>query len=345
MVDLDERLLSGFSFGCLPNCGLCCFASPRVSPEEEGRLRSALPHLEVASSGRDRLLAARPDGGACHLLRQLSCSAHRLRPVPCREYPVTVHVGTRLQASLVLTCPGVSLGGLRDSGNGRAITPATGFDSELASVRARLGAEAERRLTNTTRRRRRLAAYHSHEGRWTDEEEAREQLLRRRLVPDASEYRPQSLPSVEEGLELLPMFFDRRSGPVAISDSLGGWDLRLLSEEGGSDTLGVFVPPTIAPGLSLEGRILLEGYLRYWLLRDAFLAAVQLSLSDRNEPSVEQAALHDLWTIGSDVMARAAVRSKLRGGSGTPLSPEDVGFGIRATDQDWLDRPTWGERF
>jgi len=59
---------------------------------------------------------------------------------------------------------------------------------------------------------------------------------------------------------------------------------------------------------------------------------------------VGEAALRDLHSIASDVLARASVRAKLRGDDGRQLGRADIELGIRATDQDWLDRPTWGSR-
>ncbi|HTT15724.1 MAG TPA: YkgJ family cysteine cluster protein, partial [Thermoplasmata archaeon] len=112
---LDVALVQGFSFACRPDCGLCCFASPRISPGEQHALRVVAPQATFVGRGRDRYLSARPDGGACQFLANLRCGVHAQRPAPCREFPITVHLGERLQASVVLSCPGLDLRRLTDS--------------------------------------------------------------------------------------------------------------------------------------------------------------------------------------------------------------------------------------
>ena len=182
------------------------------------------------------------------------------------------------------------------------------------------------------------------EGRWVDEEEVRRQLANRPLLPGPEEYRLEQLPGDEEGIEYLPMFYDDRAGPVALREGLGGWEALELSAAGGARELGLTVPPQRPPELERSAEALLAGYLRYWLERDAFLAAVALEMTSSAGGTITEAALDDLHAIGSTVLARASVRAKMRGADGTRLGPEDIERGIRAVDQDWLDRPTWGSR-
>ena len=92
---IDVSLLSGFAFACRPDCGLCCFTSPRVDAEDAERLRAVAPDARIVPRGRERCVAARPDGGACQFLTQLRCRVHEVRPAPCREFPISVHVGLR----------------------------------------------------------------------------------------------------------------------------------------------------------------------------------------------------------------------------------------------------------
>ena len=177
-----------------------------------------------------------------------------------------------------------------------------------------------------------------------DEEEVRRQLGNRRLVPVATEYFPEEPPAVEDGLERLPMYFDGRPGPVVLAQGLGGWEAHELAPGGGSRPIGIAVPPDQPPTLDPDADTLLSGYLRYWLDRDGFLAAVHLGMLSTPNGTVVDATLDDLHAIGSDVMARGAVRAKLKGNLGTRLTRADIEAGIRGTDQDWLDRPTWGSR-
>jgi Fe-S-cluster containining protein len=341
---LDITLLSGFSFACRPGCGLCCFTSPRLDPGDEPRIRAAAPDVSILSVEKERRLAARPDGGACQFLNGLRCGIHAARPAPCREFPISVHVGSRLQATVVLSCPGLSLEGLRSSAATRPAYAAMGLEEELSSVRRRVTPAVARTLTEAGRRRRRIVRELESQGRWVDEEDVRRKLVTGRLIPRPEEYSPDVPPGADEGLELLPMYYDGRAGPVALAEGLGGWELLELSAEGGSDSIGLVVPPDRPPTLEPLAEALLEGYLRYWLARDSFLGAVHLEMLSTGEGTVVDAALGDLHSIGSTVLARGAIRAKLRGEDGAQLSVGDIELGIRATDQDWLDRPTWGTR-
>jgi putative zinc- or iron-chelating protein len=342
--ELDISLLNGFAFTCLPGCGLCCFTSPRLDPGEERGIRAAAPQVSIVSRDGERRLAARPEGGACQFLIDLRCGVHQARPAPCREYPVSVHIGHRLQATVVLSCPGVSLEPLRSSGTPIAARPGLGLDAELASVRQRVTPVLARKVVEAGRRRRRIERDLRGQGRWVDEEEVRRTLSHQSLIPRPDEYSPQRLPESSEGLELLPMYYDGRAGPVALGEGFGGWEALELAAVGGATPLGLVVPPARPPTLDESAEALLSGYLRYWLARDCFLAAVQWEVMSGGEGTVLEATLADLHSIGSTVLARGSVRAKLRGDDGLRLSQDDIERGIRATDQDWLDRPTWGSR-
>jgi hypothetical protein len=164
------------------------------------------------------------------------------------------------------------------------------------------------------------------------------------LIPNGEEFLPGGLPSVEDGLERLPMYFDGREGPVVLAQGEDGWEALELSPEGGAASVGLSPLPDEVPVLQGDAEQLLAGYLRYWIARDCFLAAVHQEMLARARGTVVEAALEELRALASDVMARACVRARLRGEEGTRLDPDDIERGIRATDQDWLDRPTWGSR-
>jgi len=342
--EIDVALLSGFGFSCLPDCGLCCFTSPRLDRDDETRLHAVSPQARIALEGRETCLAARPEGGACQFLDHLRCAVHAARPAPCREFPVSVHIGTRLQATVVLSCPGLRLNALVSNGSARSPAPPSDFESELASVRQRLTPAVERPRSEAERRRRRIARGLEDQGRWVEEEEVRRRLGKRRLVPAPEDYHLEEPPLAEEGLERLPIYYDGRPGPMALAQGLGGWEALELSAEGGARPIGIAVPPDRLPTLDEDAEALLSGYLGYWLARDGFLAAVHLAMLSTTEGTVVDATLDDLHAIGSTVLARGSVRSKLRGNPGARLTRADVEAGIRATDQDWLDRPTWGSR-
>lgn len=342
--EIDLHLLEGFSFACRPECGLCCFTSPRVSRSEEARIRRVAPDLAVVRHEGERCIAARPDGGACQFLRGLRCAVHAVRPAPCREFPVTVHVGARLQATVVLSCPGLDLGPLLRHASGEPLPGPLGLQEELGSVRGRLGPVTERLRQESERRRRKVVRALSAGSRWVEDGEVRRELARRPLLPGPQEYVPEDPPPAADGLERLPMYAEGRAGPVALADSFGGWEALELSPEGGARSLGVGAPPGSLPALGEDARELLSAYLRYFLERDSFLAAVHLEMLNLREGTVPEHALADLHTIASTVIARGAVRSQLLGGASGPIGRREIELGVRATDQDWLDRPTWGAR-
>ncbi len=341
LPSLDLELLRGFGFVCRPDCGLCCYAEPRIERPELSQLLQIAPSAEIVGTGADRFLAARPHGGACQFLRDSRCSVHSARPSPCREFPVSVHLGERLQATLVLSCPGLDLapltGGDPPAGEGA-------FASELASVRHRLGPSTLPRIEAARRRRRRLVRELDRSGLWTSEEEVRSELLGHPPRPGPEDFPVEDPPDESEGWEHLPLFFDGRSGPVSISRALGGWAFHEMAAAGGSArALGVVPPPSQPPAADAGAMRLLDRYLDYWLRRDAFFGSVLIDAREAGAPVVDVARL-ELRAIGAQVLARAQVRVKLRGRPAEVLSAEAVKDGIRAVDQDWLDRPTWGDR-
>lgn len=341
---IDVSLLSGFVFACRPDCGLCCFTSPRLDVGDSERLRVVAPEARIVGRGGERCIAARPDGGACQFLSQLRCRVHPARPAPCREFPVSVHVGLRCQATVVLSCPGVSTDALVSRESAAGVAPFAGFDVELRSARSRARRQLPRLRGEVERRRRRIVHELEVDGRWMDDAEVRDLLRKAALIPTAEEYRPSEPPDSEEGLDRLPMYFDGRRAPAALARGLGGWEAFELGPDGGAKRIGEAVPPDEVPSLTPGAERLLSSYLRYWLDRDCFLAAVHLEMRSTREGNVADVALEELHSIASDVLARGAFRSRLRGEAGARLSAPELELGIRATDQDWLDRPTWGSR-
>lgn len=343
-VRVDTGLLRGFRFRCRTDCGLCCFATPRVDRDERDRILAQFPEARFLSVGRGHLLAVRSNGGACQFLDRHRCRAHAVRPFPCREFPITVHVGHRLQASVVLSCPGLGPGPLEVSGDRAALAEPEGLAEELAAIAARLGPSAARRRAEASRRGRKVERQLREQGRWNDPDRVRALLTEDVPLPDADDFPVEDPPALDEGVERLPLFYDLRDGPVALSGGLGGWEAIELDPLGRHRPLAALVPPDRPPELDAAARRLLVGYLRYWLDRDAFLAAVHQEMLHEPEGTVLDWARIGLLEIGAQTLARASVRQKLRLGEAGRLGREEIWRGIAATDQDWLDRPTWGER-
>lgn len=344
--EIDTSLLAGFAFVCRPDCGLCCYAEPLVAPEEKPGLLRIVPEAEFVSRGRFEHLRAHPDGGACVLLAGHRCRAHAARPAPCREYPLAGYVGARLQANVVLTCPGVELSVLDGYEGPTRGAPPHGFDSELAALRSRIDGRLSRRLEESRRRRGRIARTLAEQGRWVDEEEVRRQLRGALPVPSDDFFPVENPPSPEDGLELLPLVFDARPGPVAFARRPGGWELLELRPTGGVErSLGAAPPPDHLPELSTGARRTLAGYLRYWLERDQLFGTVLLEMLERAQGSVTSEVVAELQRIAATAISRAYVLAAVRQRKVGPLSADDLSEGIRATDQDLLDRPAWGSRF
>lgn len=342
--ELELHLLGGFRYTCRPECGLCCYAEPRADAPDRARLVAVDPEVRFVGHGPDQFLASRPNGGACQFLSGNRCRAHAVRPHPCREFPVSVHVGHRLQATLVLSCPGVDLSSLVGwAPRGEPVS--VDFDSELASVRARLGPAHRVRLETAERRGRKLERALRAEGRWEDDEVVRAAWRDRIPRPGVKDFPVEDPPKVADGWEQLPIFYDGRDRPVALAQAFGAWQLLEVSPEGGGDPLATIPSPNHPPEIDTAADQVLVGYLRYCLYRDAFLAAAQLDALEGTEGSMTEWVGLELRTLGATVLARASVRAKLRGGGTAPLTEREVVDGIRATDMDWLDRPTWGDRF
>ena len=342
---VDLSLLEGLRFACRPDCGLCCYAEPRTEADERAALAAHGGSPALRHVGRATFLAAWGNGGACRLLQGHRCSRHPWRPHPCREFPLTAHLGFRVQVTAVLSCPGVELSDPAHPRTGEhSASGPQGLEAELSALLARAGAPAERRLAASRRRgetvRRRLAA----EGRWEDDHDVREALVRDLPYPGPEDFPVEPPPHAHDGLEKLPLFWDGRAGPVALAGTPQGWQALELRSRGGADTLGIFAEVDRPPEVETRGQERLRAYLRYWLARDGFLAAVQLAVLEESEGTVRDRARDELRALGADVLARASVRARLRGGTGARLDDGAVVDGIRAVDQDWLDRPTWGDR-
>ena len=343
--ELDIELVRGFRFQCRPDCGLCCYAEPRIEFEERARLVQLVPEVEVRGSGAHRYLAARPDGGACRLLTDQRCRAHEARPSPCREFPLVVHIGERLQATVVLSCPGVDIEGLAPDAVGRELVSGS-LASELASLRARIRPATARRLVEAGRRRRRRVRELTANGRWEDEVAVRRRLLSAPPRPRDDDFPVEDPPTTDDGLERLPLFFDPRASPIALAAGLGGWELLELSPSGGvRRSWGVVPPPDRRPSMDADATALLDRYIAYWLRRDALFGFVLEEMAtSEDDGTVGEWVDRELREIGATVLARADVRARSSRGDVAQLGREDIADGIRATDQDFLDRPTWGDR-
>jgi Fe-S-cluster containining protein len=343
---IDTSLLDGIRFRCRPGCGLCCYTTPAVDPAEGERLIQIDPNLELLEGeGSWKFVAARGDGGACGLLSECRCRAYAVRPFCCQEFPLSVHLGLRPQATAVLSCPGVSFVG-DDGAEGEArVAPAPlGLEVELAAVEVEYArAPAARRLSESSRRWSTLRNRLRRRGGWSEPSEIRAELRPEVLTEVRSHYPPPSPPSGEDGVESLPMWFDPGKGLVAVSEHAAGWEVRTVEETGTrSRSLGVWPAPSEPPRLTAPGERVLGRYLELLLDRDfTFWAAAERVRTGRDR-SLPGAVREDLGQFGALVLARAELIDRFRSGGGRSLGPDLVREGVRATDGEFLDRPTLG---
>lgn len=348
---LDRSLLDGFSFRCRPDCGLCCYASPAVTSSEAPALVRLEPGLElVPGEGGFSQIPARPEGGACRLLRRARCGAHAARPYPCRAYPVLVHIGRRARASLVLACPGVDLRPLGGSGaapDGVRRQGPSGLDAEIRAAEAEIGRSP-------------LAAWSAEHGR---AEDRLFRILARsgyREDPEAVVARLATAPPVAEAgrgaglsvpprgapLEELPLTFDeRRGGVVALrgGDRDGTYEIVALREGGGiAERVGTYAVPEEPVRMEPDAERLLHGYARYLLDRDHLVWATYWELANGADGGFGERLRGNLIDALAEVLRRAAVGALAAGAPAPRLGPAEILLGIRATDAELLDRPTLG---
>ncbi|HEY6237567.1 MAG TPA: YkgJ family cysteine cluster protein [Thermoplasmata archaeon] len=339
--EIDCGLIDAFSFRCRPDCGLCCFATPSVTPPERERLLQILPELSWESD--PHAIPARPDGGACQYLADVRCRVHVDRPFPCAEFPVSVHLGPRAQASVVLSCPGLSLEPLESWVDAPRSATGLGLENEVATVRGEMGRVPEperRRIEREWARAARRAGFPPDSAGL---DRLRSEVRSAFPSPSLANVLESPLPEESEGLETLPLFFDPTYGRVALAGAGEEVDLLSIREGGGVERrIASFGWPERLPRCVGPAARLLRGYLEYVLDRDALFGAVMVGGALGTAEGAVGAVRRDLTEIGGTVLARSYWRAQLAGGLGESLSIHEVAAGIRATDADYLDRPTAG---
>ena len=343
---LDDSLLSGFGFECRPECGLCCFAEPAVTSDEGTRLLERFPGLQLLpqAHGFDRI-ASRPRGGACALLRGLRCTAHDLRPFPCRTFPLTAHLGDRVQVAVVLSCPGVDLGSLGEATPIESSSGARGLEAELDAIRRELASpDALDRIDRARRQWLRWAGALGADGPGLLGARGNGDVVRR-VLRALHEFFPAPLPpSRAGGLDSLPLTYDDDHGRIGFAQDSGQVALLAFNEEtGGGEVLGRYPPPEEHPSIAADGLGLLDGYLRYVANRDSFLGQALERVRLGDDRDLRSALYRDLGWVAAGVLTRATLLERLHGQAGATLDRAALEAGIRAMDAEVLDRPTVGD--
>jgi Putative zinc- or iron-chelating domain len=344
---IDLQLLEGFRFGCLPHCGLCCFATPQVQPAERARLLSIEPELVLEEDpGPWTGIALQGPGGACGLLADTRCRAHADRPSPCRLFPIHVHAGVGVQATLVLSCPGVDLAEL--AGPPGIRTPARsgyGLDEELHWLDRLSETPGFLEFRNeASEEHARIQARSRGKSHPSEEVQRRERWALRPPLPTLRDFPAAPGPYEGDGLEALPLFHHPTHGIVALSGAGEQVDLLALDPRGGvRERLGTYPNPERLPTLDADASAMLTGYLRLLVRREAFADAVRHGwIEERGEVDFFEMYEEELRGFGATVISRAVLRAMLDGRPGGVLDARDVAAGIRATDAEVLDLPVVG---
>jgi hypothetical protein len=249
---------------------------------------------------------------------------------------------------VVLSCPGVSLDA-RFTPAGAQPPSSNRVDSSLVDELAAV-ARAVGRLSEQDRRRSASDWQRALRSRGLSDSQDASRLpdilagLRRAPPkPRGDDLAAVPTPQESEGLEQLPLFFDPDFGRVALAAGDEGVDLLVLREGGGVESrLASFAYPEHLPRLTQAGDGLLDAYLRYVLDRDAFVGAALRNHDPRGDATFGDQCAVDLREISAAVVSRAIYRAWLHGTSAETLGASEIEAGIRATDADYLDRPTVG---
>lgn len=108
-LEIDTSLVKGRSFECVDPCQLCCLCQPELLPGEESWFLQNHPDTVVEKAEPHRHLAIRMKGGGgpCVFLENRRCAVYDYRPSFCRQFPVSIYIGEKIQADLDLSCRGV----------------------------------------------------------------------------------------------------------------------------------------------------------------------------------------------------------------------------------------------
>ncbi len=104
--------LSGLGLDCPKGCAYCCLCPPGLLDGEVDRIVGACEDCKAAF-GKDRIgdseqaVQVQGDRGACSFLDDRRCKVYASRPHFCRQYPVMVYSGWRVQLSAIRSCRGL----------------------------------------------------------------------------------------------------------------------------------------------------------------------------------------------------------------------------------------------
>lgn len=108
-IDLSE--LEGRRFICQDPCKLCCLCQPECMPGELEYFKKNYADRLVLKKEPHRhyAFALKKGQGSCTFLDNGRCQVYAHRPHFCQQFPFHIHVGSRAQVELDLSCRGVWL--------------------------------------------------------------------------------------------------------------------------------------------------------------------------------------------------------------------------------------------
>ncbi len=106
-IDLSE--LEGRSFICQDPCKLCCLCQPECMPGELDYFKKNYADRLVLKKEPHKhyAFALKKGQGSCTFLDNGRCQVYAHRPHFCQQFPFHIHVGSRAQVELDLSCRGV----------------------------------------------------------------------------------------------------------------------------------------------------------------------------------------------------------------------------------------------
>ncbi len=365
-ADLSE--LVGRRFECLERCQLCCLCQPEVLIEERPYFRQNFPDrlVQKRQPRRHTALALKKGRGSCSFLEGRRCTVYDHRPQACRQFPIHLYVGDRVQAELDLSCRGVWTGRGEDAvligcalvEERRDLLRSTLSQSRAVYQEFRENCMASNVHSDPERMRRQVASRitdfvdPAFIGRVlemsTEESEVDlefiavsqdERIDVRELENAAREAAMESLSSSDP--LSLPIYCDGNGEWNVFRARDGRLEWLLLDEDGDLVRKGVIDPAEVRlPSVLPSGTELLVKYLGVLNNRDSFLGHAYYLVDDYGyEDIVANVYCGSLATSVLDLLWRTSLLIRVRGGR---ADEEGIKEGIIFYDMDRLDAPTIG---
>jgi Fe-S-cluster containining protein len=366
-LDVDLSELEGRTFTCDDKCGLCCLCQPEVLPSEVPFFKKNYPQMIVSKDQPHRhvALALKNGQGPCSFLQpNRRCQIYADRPHYCRQFPLHLHAGTRLQVELDLSCRGVWTGGKEDAlvAGGQLVADnietvrrtlqqsrqvyrefdANCVDAGIYKAPEALRRDVEKHIMDLTD-----VQYIAKVLDLSSEDE--EMAMPPPVGPSEYDRRELEASAMETGLESLAAD-DVYSAPV-YCDPVYRWNI-FLSKDGKvewsvlNDDGGLTPVRTIDPRQvkllepDEEGRKVFAAYLGTLNRRDSMLGFAYYLIDDYGyEDHVANTYYGALAAAALDLLWRASLVAHIRSGK---LDRAGLIEGVIAYDMDRLDAPTIG---